>query len=66
MSQDTQERLLNIDELAEWLNVPKQFLYRMTSEGRIPFVRVGPRFIRFRPSEISAWLEQNRETPLEE
>jgi len=48
--------LWGVDELAAYLGVTKHFVYRLTSEHRIRFVRVG-KTVRFRPSDVEAWLD---------
>ena len=52
----SEEKLLNVPEVARLLNVSKSSLYAMTRSGRIPAIRVGSMF-RFVPAEIEAWLE---------
>ena len=49
--------LLTIEEVAGLLRVPKSWIYARTSgEGeQIPFLKLG-RHLRFRRSEIEAWL----------
>ena len=51
------DRLITIEELVEKLSVSKATIYAWTSRGRIPHVKVGSRLIRFRESEIIAWLD---------
>ena len=41
----------DIDELVEYLRLPKTWIYRQTSDGTIPFYRIG-RYLRFKKSEI--------------
>jgi excisionase family DNA binding protein len=48
--------LWDIDRLAGYLSVSKHFVYRLTREHRIRFVRVGKE-VRFRPEDVTAWLE---------
>jgi excisionase family DNA binding protein len=48
--------LWDIDRLAGYLSVSKHFVYRLTRERRIRFVRVGKE-VRFRPEDVTAWLE---------
>ena len=48
--------LWDIDRLAGYLSVSKHFIYRLTREHRIRFVRVGKE-VRFRPEDVTAWLE---------
>jgi excisionase family DNA binding protein len=51
--------LLDTDELAKVLNVTSRHIRRLVAERRIPFVKVG-RFVRFDPSELDVWLDQQR------
>jgi len=48
--------LWTVQELAEYLGVGPRFVYRLTSERRIRSVRVG-RTVRFRPEDVTAWLD---------
>jgi excisionase family DNA binding protein len=48
--------LWDVDGLAAYLGVSRHFVYRLTAQHRIRFVRVG-KTVRFRPSDVEAWLE---------
>ena len=48
--------LWNIDRLADYLGANKAFVYRLTREHRIRFVKVGKE-LRFRPEDVVAYLE---------
>ncbi len=48
--------LLNVDELAERLNVQKGWIYERTSRGDIPFIKVG-KYVRFEWSAVLDWLK---------
>ncbi len=52
--------LLDVDELAERLNVPKGWIYERTSRGDIPFIKVG-KYVRFEWSVILDWLQEESE-----
>ena len=54
------ERILNIDELAEYLRIAKSSLYKLAQEGKVPGQKVG-RHWRFRKQAIDAWLDQKSE-----
>lgn len=58
------EQLLRAARVAELLSVSERYVYQMASEGRIPCVKVG-RSVRFRPSEIDAWLDSRAKADLE-
>ena len=52
-----------VDQLAEYLNVKKCWIYRRTSDQNIPFHKRG-RYVRFKKSEIDKWLEEQKVNPL--
>jgi len=49
--------VLTIDELAQYLKIPKSTLYKLAQEGKVPAQKVG-RHWRFRKEAIDRWLEQ--------
>lgn len=53
--------VLTIEELAEYLKIPKSTLYKLVREGSVPCQKVGKHW-RFRKDAIDRWLEQR---PLE-
>ena len=53
------DRLLTVRELAELLRLTPKGVYAMVEARRIPFIRVSNR-LRFRRSDVVAWLEENR------
>ena len=55
-----EERLLTVQELCDFLKVDKDWVYSRTRKNNIPYVRVGPRLVRFKLSEISKWLETQK------
>jgi excisionase family DNA binding protein len=55
----TDTRLLNISEVADRLGVDVRHVRRLVHERRIPFVKWG-HLLRFDPTEIEAWIDQNR------
>ena len=48
--------LLNVDELAERLNISVRHVRRLVAERRIPYLKVG-HLLRFEPAAIDAWLQ---------
>lgn len=53
--------LLSPTELAEYLKIPVKTIYNWRSEGTGPRgIRVG-RHVRFRRTDIEAWLDRNVE-----
>jgi len=53
--------LINIRELSELIGLDCGTIYHFVSQGRIPVVRISARCIRFRLSDIEAWLESKLE-----
>lgn len=49
--------MLGYIEAAALLGVPIGTVYAWVSRHRIPHVRLGPRLVRFRRSEIERWIE---------
>lgn len=55
---DEPERLLTADEVADWLSMNPQSVYRMAREGRLRKVQVSDNTVRFRPSDVEAWIDE--------
>lgn len=49
-------RLLEADDVAEYLGMRTDWVYREVRAGRLPHIRLG-RAVRFRRESIDAWLE---------
>ncbi|HBG49951.1 MAG TPA: hypothetical protein DDW90_10720 [Cyanobacteria bacterium UBA9971] len=52
------EKLLNIAETAEILNIKTPTIYRWVHERKIPFVKMGNK-LRFKQNEIINFIEEN-------
>lgn len=52
----TKDRFVDVEELAEFLHVPKSWIYEKTSRGKIPHTKVG-RYVRFWLPDVLEWLE---------
>ena len=50
------DKLLNVNEIAELLRVPKSWIYSRTSTDEMPHIHVG-RYVRFEASEVLGWLK---------
>ncbi len=48
--------ILTVAEVAEYLRINPQTVYRKAKAGELPAVRIG-RAIRFRRTELDAWLK---------
>ncbi len=51
------DRLLRVSEVAKTLSVSSRTIWRMTDRGELPRpVRIGTRMVRWRESEIEAYI----------
>jgi len=53
------ETLLKVHEVAEIAQVSTATIYRYVAKKEIPYHKL-IRMLRFRPSEIAAWLEERK------
>ena len=52
------DRLMRRREVEKILGISRSSIYRLMQEGRFPRpVRIGPAAVRWRASDITAWLE---------
>ena len=51
-----QNRWMTLQEVAEYLQLSKDMIYRLAQNGRIPASKVGSRW-RFRRERIDRWME---------
>jgi excisionase family DNA binding protein len=58
------ESLMTVDELAEYLRVPKDTVYHWRKHGQGPRGFRTGRYVRFRRSDVDAWLETQRDPEL--
>lgn len=59
------KEILTVDEAAAFTGLAKQSIYGMTSRREIPHFKRG-KSLRFRRSELEAWLLENRRRTLAE
>lgn len=50
---------MTLEEVAGFLRLSKDSVYRLVQGGKIPASKVGTQW-RFRKSEIDNWLEENK------
>jgi excisionase family DNA binding protein len=55
-------RLLDIEELADYLRLKKQTIYNWLHEGKISGIKVGGVW-RFERREVNSWLRSRRRAP---
>lgn len=51
------EKYLTADEVAKLLTIEKVSVYGMVARGQIPCLKITGRLLRFKESEIQAWLD---------
>jgi excisionase family DNA binding protein len=51
--------LMTLDEVAAYLRLSKDTVYRMAQSGKMPASKVGTQW-RFRQSDVEEWLEQHK------
>lgn len=52
-------KLINIDELADYLRLKKQTIYNWLNQGKISGIKVGGVW-RFERKEVDMWLKSRR------
>ena len=52
-----QSRWMTLRQVAEYLQLSKDMIYRLAQSGRIPASKVGSRW-RFRQERIDRWMEE--------
>ena len=55
-------RLIDVDELAEYLKLQKQTIYNWLHQGKISGIKVVG-VLRFDPRDIDSWLKSRRRLP---
>ena len=46
------------EQVQEWTGINLATLYTLVHQRRIPHIRLGPRLVRFKKSEIESWLAE--------
>ncbi len=62
--QTSADRLLTVEAAAERMSTSVRFVRRLIAERRIAFVKLG-RHVRIAESDITAFIESGRVTPLD-
>ena len=62
----TQPKPLTLKEAAEFLDFSRSYLYRLTSQGRIPCYKPEGKRVYFDRAELVNWLKRNRNRTQEE
>ena len=59
MSEDKNGLILTVEDLSNYLRIPKSTIYKLVREGKIPAQKIG-RHWRFRKEAIDRWLENKQ------
>ena len=51
--------ILTVDEISDYLKIPRSTIYKLVREGKIPAQKIG-RHWRFRKEAIDRWLENKQ------
>ena len=54
---ETLRAVMTVDEVAEYLRIPRASVYKLAQRGRIPCQKVG-RHWRFRREAVDRWLDR--------
>ena len=54
-TRSSEEGLMGVDDLVNYLGVSKDWIYQRTANNEIPFVKLG-HLVKFRKSDIELWL----------
>ena len=57
------QRLISINEAAEYTGLSPHTIYTMVSQRRIPYVKVG-RLVKFDEGMLQAWIKQHTVMPM--
>lgn len=60
MGEWTQDSLLTVTELAEYLKLSVSAIHRLTHKRKLPFYQPGGKVILFRKGQIDTWLEDHK------
>ena len=56
------DTLMTLEEVAAYLRLSKDTVYRMAQGSKIPASKLGTQW-RFRKSEVDAWIDKNKNVP---
>jgi len=61
---DKLEKLMTLEEVAEYLRLSVHTIYKMAQKGKIPALKAGKKW-RFRKEDIDYWLERSNKNQKE-
>ena len=57
----SQKKVLNFDDVCDYTGISKSYLYKLTSQKRIPFSKPNGKVIFFDKEELDNWLLLNKQ-----
>lgn len=54
------KRVLTLDEASEYAGISRSYLYKLTSQGKIPHSKPNGKLIFFDMEKLNSWLLRNR------
>lgn len=55
-----EKKYLTVDEAAVYIGTTKNYLYKLTSNNKIPYYQPTGRKCLFKSEELDAWIEKGR------
>lgn len=59
--ENTNDKILTVEEVGSYLQIPKQTLYVWAREGKIPAIKVGKHW-RFKKSSLDIWMQEKEKS----
>lgn len=59
----TDEKLMNLEQVAEYLGLSMTQVYAMNRKGELPTIMVTQKGLRVKPSDLDKWLEERKVHP---
>lgn len=59
------ERLLTSEEVQDKLQISRHTLYRLIETGELTAIKLGPKLLRFKESEVKNFIEKSQTKPEE-
>jgi excisionase family DNA binding protein len=56
------DRWMTLQEVAEYLQVSRDLIYRLAQKGKMPASKVGSQW-RFKKDKVDQWMEERSVTP---
>jgi excisionase family DNA binding protein len=57
---EVKTKFLKTASLAKMLNLSPRYIRQLVADGRLPYVRIGPRSILFDLNEVSSFMDDHR------